>query len=787
MKNTLYMIGNTHFDPVWLWTWDDAMSSIRATFRSALDRMKEDPNYIYSFCTPPVFEWIRKTDPAMFEEIKSRVAEGRWDLAEGFWLQPDCNAPHGESFVRHGLYTQNYLQDTFGKRATTVFNIDSFGHAATLPQIMKKCGLDYYVFGRPDSGEKELEDTLFMWQSPDGSEVMAMRAGCYQGMYYMITPESMKAMCDILPDMPHGYAFVFGVSNHGGAPTRKCIAEINELIDAGYDIKYGSTADFFKANEGKLMPVIADELQVTFIGPYSNDAQIKSNNRLAEYAAIRAEIASVFAGVAYLSGAITFAWKDILFNQFHDILGGACIKNAYHDARNLHGRALQNLNEITHTAIQYITKDIAMPGVGLDNTEWNAVILNLSGVDYKGVVEAEVQWVWEHDWYEGDIELVDGSGKIYPCQMIRELSVITAFRSRIAFYAEIPAFGYKTFAVRRKNTPKPEIDFNASLENKFYKLTIGEKISVYDKVRDCELLSDAFAMTVRQDEGDTWGFNIKSYGVKSGELTFAESSIIESGSVFTTLKVKSYYNESIIEQYFTLYEDSSVIDYKYRVNWNEKHKVLKLGFDFSGGAKLTAAVPYGSIERGFDGKECPVGEWLDVSAADKGFSLLMRNNFAYDTTENHIGVTVLRSPVHGDLRRKPLDEKADYDYLNQGITEGSLRLVPHGGDYVAARIPELASAFNNPPVVVIEANHGGSLSPDGQFLKVEAKTTMVGVLKKAENGADIIIRLIEYGGKQDNVKIYGENVVMKKYEIKTLKVNASTLAVSEVNMLEEKV
>ena len=140
----LYMIGNTHFDPVWLWTWDEAMASIRSTFRSALDRMKEDPEFIYSFATPPVFEWIKKTDPAMFEEIKLRVAEGRWELAEGWWVQPDCYGASGESYVRQGLYAQKYLKENFGQYATCVFNIDSFGHSPQLPQILQKSRIGCY-------------------------------------------------------------------------------------------------------------------------------------------------------------------------------------------------------------------------------------------------------------------------------------------------------------------------------------------------------------------------------------------------------------------------------------------------------------------------------------------------------------------------------------------------------------------------------------------------------------------------------------------------------------------
>ncbi|MEE1047553.1 MAG: alpha-mannosidase, partial [Clostridia bacterium] len=134
----IYMIGNTHFDPVWLWKWDEAMSSITATFRSALKRMEEYPEFKYSFATPPVFEWIKKTSPELFEEIKKRVKEGRWELSEGWWVQPDCYTPSGESLVRQGLYGQRYLKENFGEYSETVFNIDSFGHPPTLPQILDK-------------------------------------------------------------------------------------------------------------------------------------------------------------------------------------------------------------------------------------------------------------------------------------------------------------------------------------------------------------------------------------------------------------------------------------------------------------------------------------------------------------------------------------------------------------------------------------------------------------------------------------------------------------------------
>ena len=216
----LYMIGNTHFDPVWLWRWDEAMASIRATFRSALDRMKEDPDFIYSFATPPVFEWIRRVDPDMFEEIRARVSEGRWELGEAWWVQPDCYAALGESYVRQGLYGQRYLKKTFNKYAECVFNIDSFGHSPMLPQILSKSGVTSYCFVRPGRGDFDLQNPLFRWRSPDGSEVLSYRAHHAYRDNVKKNFEEWDGKEDAL--------IVYGVTDHGGAPTKEALATIRE-------------------------------------------------------------------------------------------------------------------------------------------------------------------------------------------------------------------------------------------------------------------------------------------------------------------------------------------------------------------------------------------------------------------------------------------------------------------------------------------------------------------------------------------------------------------------------
>ena len=165
--NKIPLIGNAHLDPVWLWRWQEGFSEILATFRSALDRMKDFPDFIFTCACSAYYEWVEEVDPAMFEEIKQRVQEGRWHIVGGWYLQPDCNMPDGESFARHGLIGQRYFKEKFGVTATTGYNVDSFGHNANLPKILKASGMNNYTFMRPYPEEQGRNESLFKWESDD--------------------------------------------------------------------------------------------------------------------------------------------------------------------------------------------------------------------------------------------------------------------------------------------------------------------------------------------------------------------------------------------------------------------------------------------------------------------------------------------------------------------------------------------------------------------------------------------------------------------------------------------
>lgn len=760
--NSFHMVGNTHFDPAWLWTWDEAMASIRATFRSALDRMDEDPLFRYSFSTPAVFEWIENTDPALFERIRRRVREGRWDVgAEAWWLQPDCNTPSGESLVRQGLYGQKYLMEKFGVKADTMFNIDSFGHSAMMPQLLRKCGIANYVFTRPDAHARPLEDELFDWISPDGSQVTTYRCGgANDGCYPLDTAKCLRDRAAELESTGHDAMIVYGVSDHGGAPTKKAIADIRRMTEELKNVKvvFSDVPGFFRAQQMRKRGAYAGELQPMFYGPFSDHGEVKRNNRRAEYALKRAEAAGFIAkrlcGRAYSPDTLARAWKDTLFNQFHDILGGTCIPQVFTDARDQQGRAIHTANEETHFALQSVCRDIATFGDN-DMSVWNVIAFNLTGTDFSGAAEAEVQWAWEFPWYQGGIELIDENGNSIPAQVITERSAIPGFRTRFAFNADIPAMGWRTYAVKKTGAP---------IE------------------RDLTDPGDAspFIFRAYEDAGDVWCFNTTSgYGAQLEEPVLTERRVVEKGEMFTRIKQVWKLRDSVMEERFSIYADGCT-DWECCVNWNEKHSVLKLIPRAAAAEKVIAAIPAGYIERPMDGREYPAGEFLIWGDT----ALLTEGVFAYDTENGLPRLTLVRSPIFGDLRIGDLDDTPDYKYMGQGVHEARIRLVPRA--LSPDKAADLAEKWNAPPVIVCEANHHGDIPPAGSLLRADGLALMA--LKPAEDGNGTTLRLMNMTAREKTADLaLGDTAFTARFapcEIKTFVIpdNGSP---RETDMLEE--
>lgn len=224
-----HLIGNSHIDAVWLWTWPEGMSAVVSAFRSALERMKEDPEFTFTASSAQFYEWVAATDPKLIDEIRERVNEGRWSVVGGWWVEPDVNIPNGEALVRQGLYGQRVFQQLFGRKVVIGFNPDSFGHPGTLPQILKLQGLRAYVFMRPQPKEKTLPSDLFWWEGADGTRVLAYHIPIAYGDYDGPIMHRVHRIVSELPEPTKDLMAFYGAGDHGEGPPRSIFNPFSPL------------------------------------------------------------------------------------------------------------------------------------------------------------------------------------------------------------------------------------------------------------------------------------------------------------------------------------------------------------------------------------------------------------------------------------------------------------------------------------------------------------------------------------------------------------------------------
>ena len=366
MKNKVFLIGNAHLDPVWLWRKTEGFAEIKSTFRSALDRMNEFPDYVFTCSSASYYKWIEQSEPEMFAEIKQRVAEGRWAIAGGLWVQADCNIPSGESFARHMLYSQRYYKEKFGQICKFGYNVDSFGHNGMLPQLLKHGGMNAYVFMRPDKSENaKLPNGLFNWASPDGSTALTFRLTTGYGTGPSSKHEDialgMREMAEKL-DIP--LMSFYGVGNHGGGPTVRHLTALEKVVESNKDtICFAGPLDYFehvrKTVEASAIPTVTTDLQHHASGCYAANSTVNQKNRDSENLLVTAEkydwLSNKLTGSTFHTAELATAWEKVMFNHFHDILAGCSIRSAFEEAYNSYGYACDTAWEASNFGMQRIS------------------------------------------------------------------------------------------------------------------------------------------------------------------------------------------------------------------------------------------------------------------------------------------------------------------------------------------------------------------------------------------------------------------------------------------------
>ena len=365
----VHLIGNAHLDPIWLWRRQEGCGEVLQTFRSALDRLNEYPDFVFTCSSASYYKSVEKIDPDMFAEIRARVKEGRWVPVNGWWVQPDCNMPSAESAARHARYSQRYYNENFGRICKTAYNVDSFGHSGMLPQIIKNGGMTAYVMMRPGAHENAEIPNMFMWESLDGTQIPTFHIPDASG-YGSGNAEAINRSRDLaekqINEEGHGMMIFYGVGNHGGGPTRGLIEYVQTQLkrDGYHDMVFSSPDAFFEAHclEKVELPVWKDDLQHHASGCYSATSLVKQLNRKLEnslyFSEVFATVASKTAGMRDRTEDFKEAWLDVCFNQFHDILCGCSIMEAYDDVNASMGHALPISDRIQNEAFLRIARRI---------------------------------------------------------------------------------------------------------------------------------------------------------------------------------------------------------------------------------------------------------------------------------------------------------------------------------------------------------------------------------------------------------------------------------------------
>lgn len=788
----VYLIGNAHLDPVWLWRRAEGMSEILSTFRSALERMKEFPDYIFTSACPSYFKWIEEVDPDMFEEIRLRVKEGRINLVGGFWVQPDLNLPSGESLARHLLYSQRYFMEKFQVVARTGYNVDSFGHNAMLPQLLQKSGITSYIFMRPDPGESALEENvtlpgeLFFWESPDGSRVMAARINqayndegpqCpsmtrYPGMHPSVSKALFlkdQAIRDGIPCLSF-----YGIGNHGGGPTIAGLRALTKLLesDRREGIRYAHAQDLFTdvSRAGLSLPEFRGDLQHHASGCYAAASEIKKSHRKAENALLCAERFAAFDSIltqtpasVSVSGSLRDAWETLLFHEFHDILAGCCIKSACDEA-------VAAFQSVSHRA-----EDIAM--LAASRISWRVCTSRLPDL---APAEKNGWQLWEKEGEGAPVvifnphsfpvdtcisvnsdvcSICDSSGTPVPTQRVRGEQTNGGDLYNTLFPVQLPAFGYTTCYLYRTVRKKADAPLSLSagthtLENHFVRITFdparGLITGMFDKKASRELIDPARplgqALVLDDQSNDTWAHGVFRFDKEMGAFEFSGMTLLEQGPLRAAVEALFRYGESELRIRYALYYDSPILHMDCTLSLRQPHVQVKLCFPAAlDSPDFLCSIPYGFLVKGTDGVEEPAQKWVALSEPGTGYGIALINDckHSFCAVQNELRVMVARSAIYADHFGHRDGHAAYQDMAPQQFC---LRLLPFSSEKQEEAV-RAALLLAMAPRLVMDTHHGGALPNRLTGICISRENILCTAFKAAEDGEGYILRLVECAGR----------------------------------------
>ncbi|GGD83026.1 glycoside hydrolase family 38 C-terminal domain-containing protein [Paenibacillus nasutitermitis] len=819
----LHLLSNAHLDPVWQWEWEEGAAAAISTFRAAADFCEEYEGYVFNHNEVILYKWVEEYEPVLFERIQKLVALGKWHIMGGWYLQPDCNMPSGESFVRQIELGRRYFLDKFGVRPTTAINFDSFGHSRGLVQIMRLAGFDSYIFMRPDIMET-LPAHDFIWEGYNGSRIMVHKV---QGGYNSQLGNAHEKIAQWLeqnPEEPTGL-ILWGVGNHGGGASRldlDRIARLKEQTET-FELVHSTPEQYFRDLPGlKELPSFAGDLVSCNVGCYTSMIRIKQQHRKLEnelYMTEKMLSAAAIQGLLHYPAAdLHEAACDLMTAQFHDILPGSSVQQVEETSLRLLDHGLEITARLKARA--FFALAAGQPKAELQ--EYPVLVYNPHPFPVTGLFECEFM-LEDQNWKEEFSQpIVYRDGIRLPGQAEKEASNLNLdWRKKVVFRAELAPSSMNRFDCRIErldSKPKPQLvesDGRFTFRTGELEVVINAGTGLLDeyKVNGVSCLAPgAFHPLVLQDNEDPWRMDRYDFGPVIGGFKLMDRGrgsdfsgltqallpsvrVVEDGEVRTIIEAVLQYNESSLCITYKLPKQGTQIEVHVRVFWNEKNKMLKLSIPTGiKDGRYIGQSAFGAGELAADGTETVAQKWVAVVSREHNRTVTCVNDGIYgsDFRDGEIRLSLLRGagycahPIPGRtilpqdrfLPRIDQGERLYTFWLNASETEDRL-----------ARVDREAGVHNEKPYALSFFPSGdGSLPASAVGLSDEV--VQLSAFKQETDGA-FTVRLFEPTGTARvtrlSLPVLGIelDVHVNGFEIKTFRVDPQAGTIDECSMIAE--
>ena len=724
-KKKIHLIANAHIDPVWQWEIDEGLGTAVSTFFSASELSKQ---YDYIFCHNEslLYEWIEKNFPELFETIRRNIAEGKWSVMGGWFLQPDCNMPSGEAIVRQIRAGKKYFKERFGKEPEIAVNVDSFGHSAGLVQILVKNGYKGYLFGRPLNTEVEFPAHEFLWRGLGGYEIPAVRIqNCYNSQLGHVD-DKINQIVNQNPD-ENLLLVLWGVGNHGGGPSAADLEKIRTMQQQGdWELIHSTPEKYFQdLLQKKKLPSYEGALQPCMPGCYTSQSRLKRTYRELENLFFFTEklcsIAANNACVAFPEQEMEQAQRDLFIAQFHDILPGSAVQNAEQDSIRIMNHGIAILRQLRMNAVYAMMKTLQPTNPG----EYTILVANPHPYEIKTTIECEYMLAdQDHSGRFHRLELTDENGTVLCSQIIKENSNIPIdWRKKIAFDVTLKPSCINQFTGRdivTDHRPNVSREIEAfQFENGFYSVNIGEDGCICEiRSGGKKVLGGKLCPVVFTDSTDSWGMRPEQLR-KMGELVghFEQMSrdesasfsgtntelgplrIVENGDVLVRVENVMKYGISKLLLRYTFYRQHDFFDIDVLLFSEERDRLIKLAVPVCG-EKYVAEDMFGCFEFPADGQERVHQRFVANYGSQVGLGICNDGSYASSAENGYLYLNLARSAGYtchplGDKRYVPDDRYVAR--MDQGEVWQRFRFYPWHGKAQIERMFVRAQLWNEMP------------------------------------------------------------------------------------------